>query len=337
MSLYKRGAIWWIRFTTPDGRELRETARTTDRRAAQELHDLRKAECWRRSRLSSRPRYTWKEAVVRWLEEHSDRKGLGSVISQLRYADSALGACLLDEIDRTRLSTTLRSYRATGVKNSTANALLTVIRTILNAAMAWGWLDHVPQLDTLPVNERRIRWLTREEADRLLAALPPHLAAMARFSLATGLRESNVTMLEWSQVNMHRRCCWIHADQAKAGKAITVPLNEDAMAVLQNQQGLHPHRVFLFRGQPVRRAGKTAWHRALMGAGIADFRWHDLRHTWASWHVQAGTPLAVLKELGGWASLDMVLRYAHLTPDHLAKHAERISSPRFIRTNTDTP
>jgi integrase len=66
-------------------------------------------------------------------------------------------------------------------------------------------------------------------------------------------------------------------------------------------------------------------------------RWHDLRHTWASWHVQAGTPLAVLKELGGWASLDMVLRYAHLAPGHLADHAERISGPRLIHTNPDTP
>ena len=70
--------------------------------------------------------------------------------------------------------------------------------------------------------------------------------------------------------------------------------------------------------------------------GLRDFRWHDLRHTWASWHVQAGTPLLVLKELGGWASLDMVLRYAHLSADHLAEHAERISRPHIVRTNPGT-
>ena len=65
MSLYKRGGIWWIRFTTPDGRELRETTQTTDRRQAQEYHDNRKAELWRQVKLGDRPRYTWQQAVVR--------------------------------------------------------------------------------------------------------------------------------------------------------------------------------------------------------------------------------------------------------------------------------
>ena len=60
-------------------------------------------------------------------------------------------------------------------------------------------------------------------------------------------------------------------------------------------------------------------------AGIQDFRWHDLRHTWASWHVQSGTPLPVLQQLGGWQSYEMVLRYAHLAPEHLAEYADRLS------------
>ncbi len=73
-----------------------------------------------------------------------------------------------------------------------------------------------------------------------------------------------------------------------------------------------------------------AWKAALGRAGIADFRWHDLRHTWASWHVQVDTPLNALQELGGWESADMVRRYAHLAPDHLAEFAERLSRPRAI-------
>ncbi|MDD5460756.1 MAG: tyrosine-type recombinase/integrase [Methylococcales bacterium] len=54
---------------------------------------------------------------------------------------------------------------------------------------------------------------------------------------------------------------------------------------------------------------------------ITDFRWHDLRHTWASWHIQNGTPLHILKELGGWTDLGMVLRYAHLSSQHLEEYA----------------
>jgi integrase len=184
--------------------------------------------------------------------------------------------------------------------------------------------------------DRRLRWLTRDEADRLLAELPPHLAAMARFSLATGLRQQNVVKLEWGQVDMERRVAWIHADQAKAGKTIHIPLNADAIIVLREQAGQHPRWVFTYQGHGVGRANNCAWRMALKRAGIENLRWHDLRHTWASWHVQAGTPLLVLKELGGWATLDMVLRYAHLGATHLAEHAERISAPRVVRTISGT-
>ena len=83
--------------------------------------------------------------------------------------------------------------------------------------------------------------------------------------------------------------------------------------------------VFTYQGKPVDRCSTKAWKRALERAGIEhSFRWHDLRHTWASWHVQSGTPLQELMELGSWASYDMVLRYAHLASDHLREAASRI-------------
>ena len=178
----------------------------------------------------------------------------------------------------------------------------------------------------LPEPKHRIRWLTRDEADQLMAELPPHLAAMVRFSLETGLRRTNVTMLEWSQVDMERRTAWIHPDQAKARKAIPVPLTATALFVLRQQQGKHPQYVFTYRGHPVKQPNNWAWRKALERAGIKNFRWHDQRHTWASWHVQAGTPLYVLQELGGWSSAEMVRRYAHLSSEHLAEHAEKMST-----------
>lgn len=76
----------------------------------------------------------------------------------------------------------------------------------------------------LPNAEKRIRWLTQIESNKLLNELPQHLEAMARLALATGLRESNITGLLWEQIDMQRKCAWIHADQAKAKKAIAVPL-----------------------------------------------------------------------------------------------------------------
>ncbi|PHM61814.1 integrase [Xenorhabdus ishibashii] len=68
----------------------------------------------------------------------------------------------------------------------------------------------------------------------------------------------------------------------------------------------------------------TAWNSALKRAGIEDFRFHDLRHTWASWLVQSDVPLSILQEMGGWESIEMVRRYAHLAPNHLTEHARQI-------------
>ena len=120
-----------------------------------------------------------------------------------------------------------------------------------------------------------------------------------RFSLETGLRRANVVGLEWSQVDLVRRTAWIHPDQAKARKAIAVPLSGAAVIVIREQLGKHQTHVFSYRGHPVTQVNTKAWKAGLGRAGIENFRWHDLRHTWASWHVQAGTPLYVLQELGG--------------------------------------
>jgi integrase len=149
---------------------------------------------------------------------------------------------------------------------------------------------------------------------------------MAQFALMTGLRQRNVSYLQWSQVDMSRQVAWIHPDEAKAGRAIGVPLNEEALDVLRRRLVRHGDYVFTYQGKPVDRCSTVAWKRALERSGIErSFRWHDLRHTWASWHVQSGTPLQELMELGGWASYEMVLRYAHLAADHLRAAANRIN------------
>jgi integrase len=154
---------------------------------------------------------------------------------------------------------------------------------------------------------------------------------MARFSLETGLRRANVIGLLWSQVDLARRTAWVHADQAKARKAIAVPLSATAVIVIREQLSKHSTHVFSYRGKPVRQVNTKAWRQALKRVGIEDFRWHDLRHTWASWHVQAGTPLPMLQELGGWQVLEMVLKYAHLASDHLAPYVDRMSGLRLVK------
>lgn len=195
----------------------------------------------------------------------------------------------------------------------------------------WEWIDTIPAIKLYKEPRKRVRWLQQHEALRLLAELPRHLCLMARFSLATGLRQSNVSYLRWDQVDLERGFAWIHPDQSKSGKAISVPLNRGAIAVLHDVAGEHDEYCFVYQGNPVERTSTKAWKAALERAGIENFRWHDLRHTWASWHVQSGTSLQELQELGGWASYEIVLRYAHLAGQHLKRVAHNVDG--LVDTN----
>lgn len=325
--LYKRpnSRFYWCKFTAPDGSRVQRSTKTLDKRQAQEYEDCLRAELWRVTQLGEKPRRTWKEAVVKWFRENTHKKSLDDDKYHLRWADRYLSNCYLDEITRDLLERISGDKLATEVKPATANRLLEVIRAILNkAAREWEWIDRAPHVRMLKEPKRRIRWLTHDEVDRLLPKLPEHLQVMVRFTLATGLREANVAGLEWSQVDLVRRVAWIHADQAKAGKAIGIPLNREAIVLLRQQVGKHKTSVFTYKGRPVKKCNTKAWRNALRAAEIDDFRWHDLRHTWASWHVQNGTPVHILQELGGWSDIRMVQRYAHLAPEHLSGYADRL-------------
>lgn len=330
MSLFKRkdSSVWWIKITV-NGRTIQKSTGTPDKNKAQEFHDKLKAQLWEQTKLGTKRGYSWNEAVVRWLNETQLKASRVDDLCHLRWLDQYFNSVELGEINRDTLDRIIQAKLATQVTNSTVNRMLALIRAILRkAAYEWEWLDKIPKIRLLKEPTRRIRWITPLEVDALLLELPYHLKAMVRFSLETGLRRANVTGLQWSQIDLTRCCAWIHPDQAKARRAIAVPLSQAAMEIIREQQGKHPSQVFTYRGKSVHQVNTKAWHQALKRAGIDDFRWHDLRHTWASWHVQAGTPLHVLQELGGWESVEMVRRYAHLSSEHLAGYVDKLSTFR---------
>jgi integrase len=167
--------------------------------------------------------------------------------------------------------------------------------------------------------------------------LPTHQKQLTRFALATGLRQANVLGLKWSDVDMNRRTAWVHADEAKGGEAIGVPLNDEAEAVLREELGKHPLRVFTFKGKPLGQANTRAWRNALKRAGITNFRWHDLRHVCATWHVMAGTTMAELQEHGAWKSEAMVRRYAHFAPEQLRAAADKLATFSYTPPKMEPP
>ena len=207
---------------------------------------------------------------------------------------------------------------------ATYNRMLSVVRASMNVAIKRGWLDRgmADGFSKRKVPKRSFRWLTRQEFAAVYAQLADHLKPMALFAVSTGMRWGNVANLTWDCIDKAGKLAWIEAGDAKARKAISVPLNADALAALA-MAGTRKGFVFTLDGAPIA-SPKTGWHRAVTRAKIPPVRWHDLRHTWASWHLQNGTPLDALQKLGGWASLDQVQIYAHLAPSAVAGFADNV-------------
>lgn len=322
-GLYRRkGSKTWYCLIYHEGKRVRESTGTADRKEAEKYYDdLRQ----RLREQAAKPSISWKDACIRWLKagdrSSTDRYNLRA----LDYEDRPLVDCTAESFEKALEHLTPATF----------NRYRSIIAAVCNLS------GHKLKLTEKKVKTGRLRFLTREEWQKLYLALPTHLKPIASFALATGLRQHNVTHLRWDQIDMQRATMWVHADMAKANRAIGIPLSEEAMDVLTSQSGKSEEWVFPYKGRG-KKAGKpitkvkTAWHSALERSGFAkgEFTFHGLRHTWASWHIMAGTPIEVLAKLGGWNDLRMVQRYAHLAPEHLASFAG--NARPWSRTATKT-
>ncbi|MCP1440782.1 integrase [Erwinia persicina] len=364
MSIFRRGEIWYASFTTSGGKRVKQSLGTSDKQQAQELHDRLKAESWRIVKLGEPVSMTFEEACVRWIHEKSEKKSLDDDKHIIKFwLESMAGKQLRDITEReiyaavakienrnhfnrwkqraeacAKRGTPAPEYKPKLASQGTRIKRLSFIRSLLRAAERdWKALDRAPVVKVPVAKERRIRWLKPEEAQRLIKECSEPLKSTVEFALCTGLRRSNITNLKWEQIDLQKRMAWIYADESKSGRAIGVALNDTACTVLRKNIGRNDEYVFAYvdtvkhdngevtkTTRPVRSNTNTGWRAALKRAGIEDFRFHDLRHTWASWLIMAGVPISVLQEMGGWQNINMVRRYAHFSSGHLSLHARRI-------------
>jgi len=338
VSLYKQAnsEIWWANISVPGHPRIRRSTGEHDRVQAQRVHDELKAALWKVDPALKGK--TWGKAVIKWCEAEtrSDSELLSLAKFSKHYKDRLLTAVTPESID-----TALSFCKTAG----TYTRYRTMLAAILNLA------DVKLKLVSRRDKKKKTRdWLTHEQWLLLYDELPKHMKPMAKFAVLTGLRQANVLGLTWDRVDLTRRVVWVEAEDMKADAAISIPLSKDACEVLKTVQGQHPAFVFTFRGKPIASV-KTAFQAACIraevgrcsvggtpgqGAEVRDrlpaetairtaytgFTWHGLRHTWATWHVQNGTPLEVLQKLGGWSDLRMVMNYAHHSPGHLASFAD---------------
>jgi integrase len=329
-GVYRRGDSrhWWIATTLPNGQRVRQSAGTEDRREAEALLAKLRVEAFRESNFGIKPQRSWQEAVVRYLSGKQHLRSIADVRRICRRLDPYLGELQLREITGDVIWRITQGELKRGNQPATVNRYLATTRNLLRIARdEWQWIEVIPKIRLLSGEAERDRWLTLEEADRLVAAAAPHLKALIRFALATGCRAGEIAGLEWDRVDLKRSTAWLN--QTKNGTPRGVPLNRDAVEVLEAERDKHPVFCFTYRSEPIAwEMTNSAWHTAIEKAGITDFRFHDLRHTWASWHRQAGTSCDELKDLGGWKSRVMVDRYAKFATEHLTVAAARIERGR---------
>lgn len=270
----------------------------------------------------------------------------------------------MDEIDHRLVEGLRVSWINRGNTPATANRNIQRIKGLLSRAVEWGVLTEHPlaKLRRLKTDQKgRIRYLATEEMDALRAAMiareetiraerdsanawrrernqklmpdlrkvvfADHLKPLVLLSINTGMRRGEVFNLQWSDINFKGKVLTVEGGTSKSGQTRHVPLNKEALQVLSDwhdQQALTSGFVF-----PSDKGGrldniKKSWAGLLELANIKNFRWHDLRHTFASRLVMAAVPLNTVRELLGHSDIAMTLRYAHLAPDSKAAAVELI-------------
>ncbi len=251
-----------------------------------------------------------------------------------------------------------------GRKPSTVNRDLVCLKAALSKAVEWGMLEAHPLARIKPTkvdNNREPRFLSKEEIKTLkdaldereerlrmerdsanqwrrarkLPTLPDlrratyadHLKPMVLLSLNTGLRRGELFNLTWNDINFDHAHLTVRGDGAKSGKTRHIPLNEATVALLKDwRKQCRAENKLVFTGKNGTRFDNinNSWRKLLKDAKIQTFRWHDLRHTFASWLVMESVDLNTVRELLGHSDLKMTLRYAHLAPEHKALAVGRL-------------
>lgn len=295
-----------------------------------------------------------------WYMQHR-RGGLKTLPHIRRCFIPLFGKKLLSEITPVSIDQ-WRTQRLKGnVSTETVNRDIATFKAALSKAVLWGFIDKHPleKLKLLKVDRSvKIRYLSINEEQQLRAAaisreakikakrananqwreergyellldlkeehFADHLLPMILLSINTGMRQGELFNLEWSNVDLEQAMLTVDGAGAKSGRTRHIPLNKEALHTLKTWRQQTSSFGLVFGSKEGKRFNnvKNAWAGLLKAANIKSFRWHDMRHHFASKLVMAGVDLNTVRELLGHSEISMTLRYAHLAPEHKKKAVE---------------
>ncbi|EIC19495.1 tyrosine-type recombinase/integrase [Thiorhodovibrio frisius] len=337
-GLYQRkdSPYWWASFKDASGKRVRCSTGTSDRQESEALLSKWKLEAFQQRQWNAPEEVTFQQVILYFLKE---TKGVKRSHDDDCSNARTLRESFEDEDMRVLTPVKVGQYvakrKSEGVSNATVNRGLALLSAAINRYNR-DFMENLPNPTRgrkLKEPEARIRYLTREEAEMLIAQAEvafraPHLPDFIRLAAHTGCRAQEMLGLEWSRVDLEKRQILLEGSHTKTAKRRSVPLNKVAFQAILNRQAFcleHcPESPWVFCNSQGERicSVKKSFASACRRAGITNFRIHDLRHTCATWLTTARVATAEIRDLLGHSSINMTEKYAHLAPENVRQAVE---------------
>ena len=344
MGLVKRNRVWWMSFMY-QGQQVRRTTGTTEKRLAESILCKVKVQIAEGQFFETREEQerTFREMMDRYLKERAvlkAPKSYGRDLTALNHLLPVFGDKVLAAVTPKGLAGYKAQRRVEHAAPASINKELQLVRHAFNVAIReWEWCRENPmhRVSMEPVQNEVDRWLTANEEERLLAASSSWLREMMGFALNTGMRQGEILNLQWQDVDFARGVLMVM--KSKNGTRRTIPLNAtvyELLAAKQAATGASHGPVFktpLGNALQVRHLVRE-FCEARDRAGIPDFRFHDMRHTFATRLVQRGVDLYKVQRLLGHKTSIMTQRYAHHSPESLRDGVNVLDAPHPQRVST---
>ncbi|MGB3342170.1 MAG: site-specific integrase [bacterium] len=327
MSIYQRKCVWYVDCSFKGNRVRKKIGKS--KKLAKEMDRDIQAQLVRGeySKFVKRKRVLFDDLCTKYLQFSKANKrpnvyrcDKGFIKNLLKiFSSRRIESITAYEVEQYMMK------RKANVTPSTVNRELTCIRHMYNKAVEWGLLDH-NQLSTVKKYKEppgRVRFLSEEEMKSLIEACSEHLKPIVVMALYTGMRKGEILNLQWCDMNFENKT--ITVKKSKNNEIRTIPMHNILYSILKaHRNGNDGQPVFTYNNGCPLGDFKRSFATALKNANIKDFRFHDLRHTFASHLVMKNTDIRTVQELMGHKDIRMTMRYSHLSNAHLKQAVSRL-------------
>jgi len=350
MGVFKKNGNWWIDFYH-QGKRIRRKVGPSKKLAEQVLADVQVKKAKQEFLGICEPKkILFRDFAKEYLEYAKANKAKSSHKRDRSIVNChlipAFGEMALTQVTPKMIEDYKARRMAKGA-HRTVNRELTILKNLFRKAVEWGYARENPTntVKFLKESDGPFRFLSREEGDLLLDACKknpraPHLYLCVALALHTGMRRGEIFRLRWEDVDLKAgRIRVVSREDAhtKNYESRSIPMSE----LIRNALSRHPRRldspfvVCQTNGNPLRDI-RNPFETAVRKAGIPSLRFHDLRHTFASWLVMAGVDIRTVQELLGHKDIRITMRYAHLAPDHMSNAVKTLDGHHLDTGATST-